>query len=412
MGAVASLGRLTVVSNSALLQVDCYSVGSSLLGDYDLISATVSTRSDDDIDELLWHHGASHRARWAMYHFLPALQELAELDETSYLLILFANADADTAAELAESLFSDASNGVRRAALNSHHLIGKLTGKRLGQLRRGLSSGDAFSEHGLWAQALYSKGNQDSADGLPGFDAYSRGFAVGVDGKLASGVTVGAAWSYLDSDVTGLAKSEIDGHALTLYSGYESGNYFVDASMTYGINDNSSKRWAAGSTARSDYDSDLFGIDLMAGYRQQTADGLQIEPRAGARYTRVMTESYREKGALAGLYVDSQNFEAAELGAGLALSKAFSTGNGSLQPQASLMVYHDFAADRGDSTTRFLLGGTPFVTEGAEVERTSVEASLGAEYVQGAFTYGVGYEYLDKGDFSADSVQARVRYAF
>lgn len=397
---------LNLLSSSALLQIDSYSV------DATTISATVTTRSEDDIDDLLWEHGASHRGRWALLHLLPALEYLAEEDESNDLLTLLASVDADELAGLVEQLYGDTNYGMRRAALNSHHLVGKLTGKRLGQLRRGMSSGDVFTEHGLWAQALYSKGDQDSSSGLPGFTAYSRGFAVGADGKLSDAVTLGLAWSYLDSDVSGAAKTEVDGHALTLYSGYDAGAWYLDGSMTFGLNDNSSKRYTLGDTARSDYDSKVFGIDLMAGYRMDGGAGLVVEPRAGARYTRVISDSYREKGATTALQVSEQNFEAVELGAGLAASTAYAFAAGVLQPKASLMVYHDFAADRGDSTSRFLLGGSPFVTEGAQVDRTSVEAGIGLDYSNGAVTYGVGYEYLEKGDFSADSIQARVRYEF
>jgi uncharacterized protein with beta-barrel porin domain len=76
------------------------------------------------------------------------------------------------------------------------------------------------------------------------------------------------------------------------------------------------------------------------------------------------------------------------------------------------MAYHDFIADQTSSTSAFVVGGTPFVTNGAKPARDSYEASLGLTYHLGAVSVGVSYDYLTKTDYSADTVQARFRYDF
>ncbi len=66
------------------------------------------------------------------------------------------------------------------------------------------------------------------------------------------------------------------------------------------------------------------------------------------------------------------------------------------------MGYHDFAADQASSTSTFLLGNTPFVTNGADAVRNSYEAGVGADYKLGAVTVGLNYDYIGKSGFDAD----------
>ncbi len=76
------------------------------------------------------------------------------------------------------------------------------------------------------------------------------------------------------------------------------------------------------------------------------------------------------------------------------------------------MAYHDLIADQAQSTSSFVLGGTPFVTTGAKPERNSYEAGLGADYRLGALTLGVSYDYFGKSDYSSDTFSAKLRYDF
>ncbi|PXB97165.1 autotransporter domain-containing protein, partial [Pseudomonas aeruginosa] len=133
---------------------------------------------------------------------------------------------------------------------------------------RGASSGDVLQNTGIWAQALYSDANQDLRDGVAGFNAYSRGIAIGADGQLTDQLTLGVAYSFLHTSVNSDSgnTTDVDGNALTLYSGFEQGNYFVDANLSYGINDNENKRRIAGTTAKGDYDSQVLGANVVGGY--------------------------------------------------------------------------------------------------------------------------------------------------
>lgn len=397
---------LSVVSTSALLNVDTFTVQDNQ------IFAKVTGKGEAEVNEIIVNHGGDRNTQQALSSFSrDAIMSKLKGDDAVFQA--FANASEAQLAELAKQLTPDVDGGATQAATTSQALISNVTGNRTAGLR-GQSSGEAFKETGVWVQSLYSDATQDLRDGVAGYNAYSRGVAVGADGKLNENVTLGLAYSFLNTDVNGKTgnKTEVDSQAFTLYGGFEQGNYFVDASLTYGKNDNESKRRIAGTTAKGDYDSNLLGLNLVGGYTYHLNDEVLIEPRVAARYTMVDIDGYREKGSSAALKVDDQRYEALELGAGLRVAGNYPLGQGTLVPQAKLMAYHDFAADKASSTSTFVVGDTPFVTSGAKAARNSYEAGVGTDYRLGAVTLGLNYDYVGKSGFDADTFTAKVRYDF
>lgn len=402
---------LSVTSTSSLLNVDTFAVNGNQL------VARVTTRNQQQVAQQIAASGGSGNAQAAGGAFSQlVVNHLAQSNPDDPVRQAFIDASSDPAAlaRLAEQLAPEVSGGATQAAVGGQALVNNATGNRTGSGRQGLSSGDALAHTGAWVQALYSDADQDLRDGVAGYNAHSRGIAVGADGKLGEQLTLGLAYSFINTDVNGEIgnSTEVDSHALTFYSGFEQGDFFADASLSYGINDNSGKRDIAGTTAKSDYDSTLLGLNLLAGYSLHPTPGLLVEPRVAARYSRVDIDGYREKGSSAALAVDEQRFEVGEVGAGLRLASSLPLGQGTLEPQATLMAYHDFIADQAASTSSFVLGGTPFITSGASPARTSYEAGIGVDYHLGAVTLGASYDYLGKDDFNADTFSARVRYDF
>ncbi|MEG5264490.1 autotransporter outer membrane beta-barrel domain-containing protein [Pseudomonas sp. JDS28PS106] len=399
-------GKLDVVSTSALLKVDSYTVTGNQ------VVAVVTGKAREEVTQIVTDHGGSANNGKTLTHFVDdsIIGKLSDSDPFKKALL---NADEAQVASLASQMTPDINGGATRAATTSQNLISGVTGSRTSSIR-GASSGEAFEEAGVWVQSLYSDATQGRRDNVAGYNAYSHGIAVGADGKLNENLTLGLAYSFVNTDVNGKTgnKTQVDSHAFTLYSGFELGNYFLDASLTYGLNDNQGKRNIAGTRAKSDYDSDLLGLNLVGGYTYRITPQLLVEPRLAARYSQVNIDGYREKNSSAALKVEDQRYEVIELGAGMSVAGRFMLGAGSFEPQARLMAYHDFAADEARSTSTFLLGSTPFVTNGAKAVRDSFEAGIGADYKLGAVTLGVNYDYIGKSGFDADVFSAKVRYDF
>ncbi|MDF9616646.1 autotransporter outer membrane beta-barrel domain-containing protein [Pseudomonas entomophila] len=404
--AVDPNGKPKVVSTSALLNVR----SSTLEGNK--VYVEVNTKSEEAIDQMVQEQGGDSNAQHAL-NGLAGSGLLAFLGKDDPLLRIASQADEAQLTRLAEQLAPDVSDGARQAASASQRLITNITLNRTSGLR-GVASGDTLKDTGVWVQTLYSDATQQHRDGIAGYNAYSRGIAVGADGKLDDQLTLGLAYSFINTDVNGRSgsKTEVEGHAFTLYGGYELGNYFIDGNLTYGFNDNEGKRDIAGTRAKSDYDSKQLGLNLIAGYTWQASSQWLVEPRLAARYNRVDIDGYKEKGSSAALKLEDQRYEAIELGAGVRLAGSYALGAGTLEPQFKLMTYHDFAADKVQNTSTFLVGGTPFVTNGASTARNSYEAGVGADYKLGAVTVGLNYDYVGKSGFDADVFSAKVRYDF
>jgi outer membrane autotransporter protein len=394
--------NLTVTSTSALLDVKSFGV----IGND--ITSVVTTKSSEVLAENTLAVGGSDNAATAVGH-VPGL--LARLDEQDPVFQAFANASTDAElARLSETLSPDVSRGVLHAATNSQTLVSGVINDRSSRAR----SATGAPEKGVWLQALSSDANQDERRGVAGYDADSHGIAVGADGQLNADTTLGLAYSYLDTDVKSDLgnKTKVTGHALTLYSNWVHDNWFVDSSLMYGWNDNESKRHIAGTQAKADYDSDVFGVSALAGYSLRLMPDVVLEPQVGARYANVGMDAYREKGSSASLNVGSQRYEVGEMGVGARLAAAFDVGSGSLEPEAKLMAWHDFIGDKVSTTSAFVLGGESSVSRGTTPVRDSYELGLGANYRMGAWSVGGSYNYLTSSGFDADSFTAKVRYAF
>ncbi|WP_166221039.1 autotransporter domain-containing protein [Pseudomonas atagonensis] len=394
--------NLTVTSSSALLDVKSFAAQGND------ITTVVTAKSGQTLADNTLAVGGSRNAATAVGRLSVVM---SRIDEQDPLFQAFANASTDAQlARLSENLSPDVSRGVLHAATNSQTLVSGVINERSSRARNATGS----PEKGVWLQALSSDANQDERRGVSGYDADSHGIAVGADGQLNADTTLGLAYSYLDSDVKSDPgnKTKVTGHALTVYGNWVHDNWFVDTSLMYGWNDNESKRYIAGTRAKGDYDSDVFGVSALAGYSLRLMPDMVLEPQVGARYANVGMDSYREKGSAASLNVGSQRYEVGELGMGARLAAAFVVGAGSLEPEAKLMAWHDVIGDKVATQSSFVLGGDAFTSRGTTPVRDSYELGLGANYRMGAWSVGGSYNYVTASGFDADGFTAKVRYAF
>ncbi|KAA6180373.1 autotransporter domain-containing protein [Pseudomonas marginalis] len=392
---------LTVASSSSLLDVFSYSA------DAQTVKAVVGLKSDEQVQEDLGGVGAGAASVTALNELKNEV--LGQLSEDDAVFQAVANAGtAQQLAQIGEQLKPDVNRGALDVALSGQTVINGAILNRLAGQRDGSERG------GVWVQGLSSNMDQDGRGGDNGYSANSSGMAVGVDGRLNDATTVGAAYSYLNSNIhSDLGnKAEVQGNALSLYGNWSLQNWFVDGSLSYGFNDNDSKRHVAGTTAKGSYDSRALSASVLGGYSFKPSGSVLIEPRVAARYSSVRMDGFNEKGSSAALSTGSQRYEVGELGAGVRLAGNLPLGAGSLEPEATLMAYHDLMGDRVAQTSSFVNGGSTFSVTGASVARDSYEASVGVNYQVSAFSVGASYTRQARSGFDADGVMIKARYAF
>lgn len=393
-------GDISVSSTSALLTVNSYGF------DGNTLVANLQALQGEDAAAAIAGSGAGDNAQLALGQYSSLLAGLPSKDP---LFQAFAHADAQQTARLAESLTPELNGGVNSASIAAQRLMEDAT-QRASRLR----TPENRNKGGVWVQALNTDGSQERRQGIDGYDLDANGIAVGADGEMAPGLVAGVAYGYLDGQVKhdNGNKTDISGHSLSLYGNYRNAGFFVDGNLTHSWNDNESQRFIAGTRAKANYDGDLLGLGLLAGYAFDLGAGVTLEPRAGARYSKVYLDGYREKGSSAALKVDAQRYESGELGAGLRLAGDLQLDKGRLTPEATLMAWHDAIGDRVSTTSSFVAGGGSFVSSGVRQARDSYEASLGLDYRLDAVSFGAGYRYQTRSDFDAHGLEARLRYAF
>lgn len=392
---------VAVASASSLLDVLSYSA------DAQTVKAVVAVKSDQQVQQELAGVGTGAAAATAVNSFKNGV--LSNLSQDDQVFQTLANAGtAQQLAQVGDQLAPDVNRGALDVALSGQTVVNGAIFNRLTDQRESHQTG------GVWVQGLSSNMDQDGRGGNNGYSANSSGMAVGVDGRVNDTTTLGVAYSYLNSNIhSDLGnKTDVEGHALSLYGNWALQNWFVDGSLSYGHNENDSKRHIAGTTAKGSYDSNVLSASVIGGYSFKPSQAVVIEPRVAARYANVRMDGYTEKGSSAALSTGSQRYEVGELGAGVRLAGNLPMGAGMLQPEATLMAYHDLMGDRVAQTSSFVAGGSAFTVTGASVARDSYEASVGVNYQVSDFTVGASYTRQARSGFDADGVMLKARYAF
>ena len=392
---------LSVGSSSALLNVLSYS------SDAQTVKAVVAVKADQQVETDLSGVGASRASATAVNTFKNGVLSRLSADDAVFQALANAGT-ADQLARVGDQLAPDVNRGALDIALSGQTVVNGAIFNRLTEQREAKKAG------GVWVQGLSSNMDQDGRGGNNGYSANSSGMAVGVDSRVSDTTTLGVAYSYLNSNIhSDLGnKTDVEGHALSLYGNWSLQDWFVDGSLSYGHNENDSKRHIAGTTAKGSYDSNVLSASVIGGYSFKPSQAVVVEPRVAARYSNVRMDGYDEKGSSAALSTRSQRYEVGELGAGVRLAGSLPMGAGSLQPEATLMAYHDLMGDRVAQTSSFVAGGSAFTVTGASVARDSYEASVGVNYQVSDFSVGASYTRQARSGFDADGVMLKARYAF
>ena len=380
------------------------------------LNVKVSSVGGDQTGSVIENGGGNASVQGATRSFMSVAELLGKRNPNDPVLkaLIAAGTDAKAIANVAKQLTPEVNGGAASAANSSISLVNNAISSRSSNLRAGQSSGDLLSGTGAWFQVLSSQANQDVRSGVDGYDANSRGFALGADHALNEQTVLGVAYSHVSTNVDSDNgnKTDVENDTLTAYGTWTEGHYFVDAGVSYGKGQNDSKRYIAGTTAKGSYDSDMLGLNLMAGYGFHFAHNVLVEPRVTARYTHLSIDGFSEHGSSAALKTSDQRLEVGEIGAGVRVASAFDLGQGTFEPEFKLMGYHDLIADTSSTTSAFTLGGNSFVATGVTPARDSYEVGVGASYKLGAVTVGGSYERLMKTGFDADAFSAKVRYDF
>ncbi|MFD1009208.1 autotransporter family protein [Oceanisphaera ostreae] len=335
-----------------------------------------------------------------------ALQKLDKLAQNNPDVAKLLNS-LDGSPESFSALLPDVSGASVAGAMNASNQ----SSSQISVRARGLASGDTLDNSGLWMQGLVSKGQQDNRDGNA-YDVNSHGFVLGADTELNNGLVVGGAYSFIASESkTANSNTDSDYHMATAYAAQSMGQILLDGQVYYAWGDNDGSR-NIGTT--SSYDSSLYGARVGAGYQFDIAPGTRLVPTLSVDASRLSVDGYTETG-LAGLKVDSQNFNRFEMGLSTELSKDYQLSRAMVTPSVNLGVFHDFEAEAQNSTVAFAAAPSEtFNVSGTKPEKNRYVAGVGLDIMSGEnLTVSAEYNYNWNGDgFDANSGALKFRWDF
>ncbi len=285
---------------------------------------------------------------------------------------------------------------------------------------RGLSSGDALSNGNLWIKTFGSWAEQHERSGISGYDADTKGLAIGADTAVSETTRLGLAFAYaqtdLDSDSPIAPQSaQIDTFQLIGYGSYAlSADTELNFQLDAGQNRNESKRHMpfADATAHADYNGYNVHAGIGIGHNMHLSEQLTFVPSARADYTWIGTDSYHEKGAGAlDLDVDSNDTEELLLSIDGKLNYALSEAT---LLSANLGAGYDVIDENGAITSTYAgAPGAAFRTQGMDLEPWLARAGLGLTHtLSGGTEVSLRYDAEARSDFTNQGASVKARWAF
>ena len=271
----------------------------------------------------------------------------------------------------------------------------------------GESSGDfALGKGSVWAKGLYSKSKYSGTDG---FDAYSRGIALGAEAQITDSVKVGLGYAYTNSDIKpDLRKTDIDSNSALLYGEYKPNNWYVNgiASYTWGRYDE--HRYAT-TDVSGKYDVNTIALQAMTGYDIHM-DALTFTPEAGLRYMNIDQKAYTDSigSHIAG---NSSDIFTGVLGA-KAVYDWNITDNILLKPEVRAAITYDFVRDNATAVMS-LANGSVIATDSKALKRFGTEFAVGLTTdIADNLEMGIFWEGKFRNDYTDNTGMINVKYNF
>ena len=318
-----------------------------------------------------------------------------------------ATTDTDLALQVAPQTDTIGGSSVATRAMTG--TVQGIVSNRMASLRSGdafvtgMSAGNGMSVNSGFIQAFGSEGKQKdikkSGATVYGFDSETSGLAIGFDGMTATGETIGLSASYSTTDVdgkgTGKSKNSIDSYTVSVYADKTTENGYIEGSLTYGINDNTSSRIVntAGlsRTYAGNYDSNQISLKFGGGVPNEVKDGTFVTPFASATGTIISTDAYTETSTTAAdalrLRIAQDDINSLVGTVGVKAHMIMDKGT----PMISFAINNEFGDTEINSINTYQGGGTAFKTS-TDVEELSATLGLGYSFGNDVTSLNINYE--------------------
>ncbi|MDN3030127.1 MAG: autotransporter outer membrane beta-barrel domain-containing protein [Candidatus Tisiphia sp.] len=303
-----------------------------------------------------------------------------------------------------------------------------LRNRMLGANAAAVGAGSDGASMGAWAMPYYSQATQKKSGDDAGYGVKSFGGVVGFDTLVNDDLTIGAAVSFVKSDMKYkgdyAGKTEIGTFMGSIYAAQSlPQNFFVQAVASLGSSKIkgtdprivSTKTHSSGQeTAKADYGTMSYGGEVLFGYNAKIADSALLTPMAGVRYTRFNDESYKETGTTnQNKIVGERGVNNIEAIVGAKVSTSIDTDGVVVTPELHAFVSQKLGANSlGKVDVRLEGMNDSFITKSEKAAKTSFNVGLGVIAKAGVMEYGAGYDANLAKNYVAHQGTLKVRVNF
>jgi len=264
---------------------------------------------------------------------------------------------------------------------------------------------------GWWMNGFGYFADQESKQAFVGYDASIGGGMVGYDAPVGPDTHMGFGLGYSRTAIRADAyesRTDTDNYQATAYVGHAPGPWFINAAVSYGINEHSGSRQilfpGVDREANADFSGYSYSGFARAGF-QLFAGGVRITPFASIEAMRVHVRGYRETGAGdVSLNVQARKYDFVESALGVELARQFDFASGSIVPEVHARWLHKLSNPELSQTASFAAAGSPsFTTPGFSNADDSYNLGGALTLLSGGsdrqtWSLGAGYDYYGTGD--------------
>lgn len=348
----------------------------------------------------------AHESAAAVSHIASAasVSESKQLQELSLKLQeRLANGDTASVEHATKAIHPETESVAQSVSSSVQNTVVNAAAARMAMPAIGRSAGDVNLTSGaVWAQGIFNKTKQNDA-----FHGYTRGIAAGLDGTINKVWTIGAAYSFAHSDVTGSARdTEIDSNTLFLYGQYKPSEWYLNAIANYTWSDYSEKGSVIdGALVSADYDVQSFGGHIATGYNFDNG----ITPELGLRYMHVNADDYTNS------YGIKTSMKDTDFLTGMAGAKyAFDITSGKhakFTPELKAGVKYDLLSDKSVATIA-MPGVNAYSLDGNRLNRLGGEFGIGLGMTYDNLQLSVNYDIDVRKDYTSQTGMLKFRYSF
>lgn len=270
-----------------------------------------------------------------------------------------------------------------------------------------------------WGVFVSGAGNFGSLTGnavATGYNFSTGGMTAGMDHRFGHGMMGGLVLAFTQSGATtpGGTTVNVTGGQLGFYGGLQRDAVHVEALLSGGVNNYTTKRSALGGTADGSTQGLQYSGQLSGGY-DFTVDKAKVGPFASAQYTYVQMNGFTETGSLAPATVPSQGEDSFLTDLGAKAGKSLNVGGGLvLSPNVSAAWEHVYQGNQdslnatlGTATSQFSVNGPLTGTDGIVVG-----AGVNARFTEGLNGYVQYQGKLGFTNYDSQSFDAGVNFGF